>query len=84
MIHGTYSVSKHRMSFHRIPNSVEERAQELRTDFRFRNRFQLDHHREYTILEELPIDMIKGFPVSDSLHLFDLGNMKRFFFMIWS
>lgn len=49
----------------------------LRTDTSFRNKFQSSHHREYSILEELPIDMINDFVVSDPLHLLELGVMRR-------
>lgn len=45
----------------------------------FRNRTQPGHHQSDSILEELPIDMVKSFPVSDALHLFDLGIMKRYY-----
>lgn len=65
------------MSFHRIVVSNAEREKELRTDKRFRDRFQPQHHLQSSALEDLPIDMIKQFPVSDSLHLIDLGVMKR-------
>lgn len=53
-----------------------ELQQELRTDELFRSRFQPGHHKGDSILERLPIDMIKAFPTSDSLHLLDLGVMK--------
>lgn len=36
-----------------------------------------NHHKADSPLLELPIDIIKDFPVSDSLHLIDLGIMKR-------
>lgn len=49
-----------------------------RTDGEFRARMQPIHHKEYSIMEQLPIDMIKGFPTSDPLHLFELGIMKRY------
>lgn len=48
-----------------------------RTDTTFRNRTDPDHHKMDTPLEKLPIDMIKSIPVSDSLHLLDLGIIKR-------
>ena len=48
-----------------------------RTDETFRNRTDPDHHKMDTPLEKLPIDMIKSIPVSDSLHLLDLGITKR-------
>lgn len=68
------------MSFHRIPITPAEREEELRTDTAFRTRFQADHHQAFrSILENLPIDMIMGFPSSDSLHLLDLGIIKRLF-----
>lgn len=66
-----------RMSFHRIPVTNVERERELRTDKLFRERFQAQHHSQRSILEDLPIDMVKHFPVSDSLHLIDLGLQKR-------
>lgn len=77
MTQGIYFHSLHKMSFPRIAVSNQEREKELRTDERFRNRFQPQHHKEYSILEELPIDMVRGFPTSDALHLFDLGITKR-------
>lgn len=75
MIQGEYFRS---MSFHRIVVTDAERYRELRTDQRFRERYQPEHHLLRSVLEDLPIDMIKAFPVSDSLHLIDLGIMKRF------
>ncbi|XP_055306815.1 uncharacterized protein LOC129571070 [Sitodiplosis mosellana] len=48
-----------------------------RTDIEFRNREHSSHHKERSVLEELEIDMIKAFPTSDPLHLFELGIMKR-------
>lgn len=65
------------MSFHRIIRTNEERDKEMRTDERFRQRYQPEHHYLRSALEDLPIDMVKQFPVSDSLHLIDLGIMKR-------
>lgn len=72
--------SNHRMSFPRIAETDVERARELRTNELFRDRFQPEHHKEFSILEQLPIDMISGFPTSDSLHLLDLGVIKRYFY----
>lgn len=43
----------------------------------FRMKSYGDHHKTDTPLLKLPIDMIEDFPVSDSLHLVDLGVMKR-------
>lgn len=77
MAQGEWYQSSHRTSYHRIAVTNEERSRELRTDERFRNRFQPEHHLQNSILEDLPIDMVKGFPIADSLHLLDLGLMKR-------
>lgn len=68
------------MSFHRIAVTDAERNRELRTNENFRSRLQPEHHLQQSCLEDLPIDMIKQFPVSDSLHLIDLGIMKRLLF----
>lgn len=56
-----------------------------RTNEAFRQKVDGDHHitevgTEVPIpspLESLPINMIKDFPIADSLHLIDLGIMKR-------
>lgn len=48
-----------------------------RTDLMFRQRTDPPHHKETTLLEELPINMISTFKVSDTLHHFHLGIMKR-------
>lgn len=77
MAEGVYFKRLNRMAFPRIAVTNLERETELRTDERFRNRFQPSHHKESSILEELPIDMIRDFVTSDALHLFDLGIMKR-------
>lgn len=61
---------KNRMSFPVLNDS-------LRTNESFRNRSQAAHHKEYSILEELPINMVDCFPVSDSLHLIEHGVMKK-------
>lgn len=50
---------------------------EMRTNFSFRNRSVPAHHREYSIIEELPVNMIDDFVTSDSLHLLHLGLMKK-------
>lgn len=55
---------------------------EPRTNANFRqpdanNEAEIHHIKEYSILQELPIDMIKSFVVADSLHLLELGNMKK-------
>lgn len=66
------------MSFHRIAVTNVERDNEFRTDQRFRQRLQPEHHLLRSVLEDLPIDMVKQFPVGDSLHLIDFGVTKRF------
>lgn len=66
-----------KISYPRIAITENERKRELRTDANFRSRFQPTHHHTKSILEDLPIDMVKSFPTSDALHLFDLGIMKR-------
>lgn len=53
-----------------------------RTDNNFRQpdaniEAEILHIKEYSILQELPIDMVKSFVVADSLHLLELGNMKK-------
>lgn len=48
-----------------------------RTDADFRNKKYGSHHKNDSPLLRLPIDMIKDFPVGDSLHLIDLGIMKK-------
>lgn len=54
----------------------------LRTDHNFRfpdenTEAEANHHREYSILQELPIDMVLSFSTSDPLHLLELGVMKK-------
>lgn len=77
MCEGTYYNSAHTMSFHRIITTDRERENELRTDKRFRERYQPQHHLADSILEILPIDMVQQFSTSDDLHLLHLGLMKR-------
>ncbi|XP_032688372.1 uncharacterized protein LOC116852287 [Odontomachus brunneus] len=48
-----------------------------RTNENFRNKTDEGHHKEDTPLTALPIDMVEDFVVADSLHLFDLGIMRR-------
>lgn len=57
------------MSFPRL-NSMP------RTDHIFRNRLQPEHHKQYSLLESLDINMVEQFPTSDPFHLLDLGVMK--------
>lgn len=64
------------MSFPRV-------GEQLRTDQNFRfpeedNEAEARHHKEYSILQELPIDMITSFSTSDPLHLLELGIMKKY------
>lgn len=67
---GEYFKVQHRMSF---PKTDARR----RTNETFRAREQKMHHKETSLLEKLDIDMIKAFPTSDSLHLLDLGIMRK-------
>lgn len=48
-----------------------------RTDLEFRNRAIPAHHREHSILESMPINMVDDFIVAEDLHLFHLGLMKK-------
>lgn len=48
-----------------------------RNDEEFRAKKYGAHHKADSPLLELPIDMVEDFPVGDSLHLIDLGIMKR-------
>lgn len=77
MAQGVWSRLKSKVCFPRIVTTDREREAELRNDERFRNRYQPEHHNANSDLEKLPIDMIRAFPTSDSLHLSDLGIMKR-------
>ncbi|XP_048001339.1 uncharacterized protein LOC125238094 [Leguminivora glycinivorella] len=49
----------------------------LRNDNSFRNRLDPDHHKERSAIEDLPIDLVNDFTIADSLHLLDLGVMKK-------
>lgn len=56
---------------------------EPRTDSNFRQpnekiNAEILHIREYSILQELPIDMVKSFVVAEPLHLLELVNMKKY------
>lgn len=64
-----------RMSFPRI-------NADRRTDHSFRSRLNAGHHRENSIMEELPINMVDDFTTSDPLHLLHLGIMKKCL-LIW-
>lgn len=50
---------------------------ELRTDESFRDRENPLHHKENSLIENLPIDMILDFNTSDALHLLHLGVTKK-------
>ena len=52
----------------------------LRTDTSFRNREDEDHHTGRSILQDLPIDMVKCFPL-DYMHLVCLGVMRK---LLWA
>lgn len=80
MVEGVYSRSHSKVCYPRIAVTDRERKAELRTDEHFRSRYQPQHHLGYSVLEKLQIDMIRAFPTSDSLHLLDLGIMKRYTF----
>lgn len=67
---GEYSHTSHTVVF-----STTKSAD--RTDDGFRNKIYGAHHKSESPLLQLPIDMVKNFPVGDSLHLIDLGIMKR-------
>lgn len=67
---GKFFKKEHRMSYANLDAP-------RRTDGSFRCRQDALHHKEYSIIEQQPIDMVKDFTVSDPLHLFDLGIMKK-------
>lgn len=69
-ITGEYSYVSHCTYFPR-------RQCEKRTDEKFRSKHYVSHYKVDTPLTQLPIDMIEDFPVADSLHLIDLGIMKK-------
>lgn len=50
---------------------------ERRTNESFRQRIHPNHHKEYSILENLPIDIVLDFTTSDPVHLFELGVFKK-------
>lgn len=70
---GEYSYISHTVYFPRT-------GCEKRTDNGFRLKIYGSHHKKDSPLLLLPIDMIEDFPIGDSLHLIDLGIMKRCLF----
>lgn len=67
---GKWDYKGHHMSFPRIDAP-------RRSDASFRNQDDEDHHKEISPMQELPINMVEDFPIADSLHLLDLGVMKK-------
>jgi len=49
---------------------------ELRTDTSFRSKIQPQHHTGFSILEKLPVDMVRGFPY-EYMHLILLGVTRK-------
>lgn len=69
-IEGEYSHLSHTNYY---PNKIYPK----RTNDTFRNKEDEYHHKIDSPLLKLPINMIDAFPVADSLHLIDLGIVKR-------
>ncbi|CAB3245038.1 unnamed protein product [Arctia plantaginis] len=69
---GEYSYLSHTVTF---PETICH----PRTDQEFREKKYGNHHKKDSPLLKLPVDMTQNFPVADSLHLVDLGIMKRLF-----
>lgn len=67
---GEYSYTSH-------CNFFPQTESTKRTDAGFRNKIYGSHHKTDSPLLKLPIDMIEDIPVGDSLHLIDLGIMKK-------
>ncbi|MEE4247456.1 MAG: hypothetical protein V2I33_18765 [Kangiellaceae bacterium] len=59
----------------------DEDCQHERTNESFRERDDVDHHVTDSVLERLPIDMVKDF-ILDSMHLVLLGVTRRLF-LFW-
>lgn len=68
-IEGEYSHVSHHVFFDDVNCT-------LRTNENYRLRLQEEHHKTTSILEELPIDMIKAVPL-DYMHLVLLGIVKK-------
>ncbi|CAH0561688.1 unnamed protein product [Brassicogethes aeneus] len=58
-------------------NYFPQKACEKRTDYGFRTKQDELHHKYDSPLLKLPIDMIQDFPIGYSLHLLNLGIMKK-------
>ncbi|CAH0555095.1 unnamed protein product, partial [Brassicogethes aeneus] len=67
---GEYDKDGRHMSFSKVDCP-------LRTDESFRRALDEDHHKEESPLIKLPIDMVEDIIIADSLHLFDLGVMRK-------
>lgn len=72
-IEGIYYKQERHMSF--VRSNVRKR-----TDESFRAKRDDNHHRETSEFERIKIDMVRDFPIADSLHLIDLGVMKKMLF----
>lgn len=71
---GTYNEFSHTVVF------SSKEASNKRTDAEFRAKNYGKHHKQDSPLLLLDMDMIKQFPVGDSLHLLHMGVMKRLLF----
>lgn len=71
LVEGKFSKNAHRMFFSKFDCTS-------RTDSSFRLKLHPKHHKEYSLMEDLPMNMIQDFPTSDPLHLLELGVMKRY------
>lgn len=70
VVTGEFSRDFHHMSFPQLEAP-------LRTDETFRQREQPSHHKNVSPFEDTDIDMVKRFPISDSLHLLHHGVTKK-------
>lgn len=75
-IQGEYSYVSHTVVFPRV-------GCPKRNDQDFRAKKYGQHHKIDSPLLELPVDMVEDFVVGDSLHLLDLGIMKRLLQSAW-
>lgn len=67
---GEYSHVSHTVTFQSVDCPKRNNAD-------FREKVYGRHHKKDSPLLALNVDMVEDFPVSDSLHLIDLGVMKR-------